>query len=169
MRRWGWMQPAGDVFADASWHSARRDKEVSETKNMQTTTLHASFTAHQTFIAWSHKRAVGTDDSWWLKCGGDRVEGRGRDRTCDRTGRVGRGGEVAAEELPTVYTYIMQMVPIISEVYNRSINLLTERKGSGELRVTTRGRGGREGGALPSPTLLCLVLTHLLTAGYTPP
>lgn len=36
----------------------------------------------------------------------------------------------------------MQMVPIISEVYNRSINLLTGRKGSGELRVTTRGGGG---------------------------
>lgn len=43
----------------------------------------------------------------------------------------------------------MQMVPIISEVYNRSINLLTGRKGSGELRVTIRG-----GAALPSPTPL---------------
>jgi len=31
--------------------SARRDKEASETKNMQTTALHASLTAHQTFIA----------------------------------------------------------------------------------------------------------------------
>lgn len=28
-----------------------RDKEASETKNMQTTALHASLTAHQTFIA----------------------------------------------------------------------------------------------------------------------
>lgn len=92
-------------------------------------------------------------------------ERRGRDRTRDRTMRDGRGGEkAAAEELPTVYTYIMQMVPIISEVYNRSINLLTGRKGSGELRVTTRG-----GCAAFTNTTSCLVLTHLLTVGYTPP
>lgn len=137
------MQPAtGGVLADASWRSARRDKEASETKNMQTTALHASLTAHQTFIAWSHKRAVGTDDSWWLKSGGDREKGgEGTERAIGRGGRdEGEGGEKAAvEELPTVYTYIMQMVPIISEVYNRSINLLTGRKGSGELRVTIRG------------------------------
>lgn len=41
----------GGVLVDASWRSARRDKEASETKNMQTTALHASLTAHQTFIA----------------------------------------------------------------------------------------------------------------------
>lgn len=42
------------------------------------------------------------------------------------------------KRLPTVYTYIMQMVPIISEVYNRSINLLTRKKGSGlEYRGTS--------------------------------
>lgn len=55
------------------------------------------------------------------------------------------------------------MVPIISEVYNRSINLLTERKGSGELRVTTRGGCAL---AFHQHTTRCLVLTHLLTAGY---
>jgi len=126
------------VLANASWRSARRDKEASETKNMQTTALHASLTAHQTFIAWSHKRAVGTDDSWWLKCGGDR-EKRGEGTERGRAGRDEGGEAPPVVELPTVYTYIMQMVPIISEVYNRSINLLTGRKGSGELRVTTRG------------------------------
>lgn len=149
--------------ADASWRSAHRDKEASETKNMQTTALHASLTAHQTFIAWSHKRAVGTDDSWWLKSGDDREKGEeGTKRS--GTGQETKGGEAATKELPTVYTYIMQMIPIISEVYNRSINLLTVRKGSRELRVTIRGE------------YRCLhqyhhisVLTHLLTAGYTPP
>lgn len=39
-----------EVFS-SSGRSARRDKETSETKNMQTTALHASLTAHQTFIA----------------------------------------------------------------------------------------------------------------------
>lgn len=40
----------GGVLVDARG-AARRDKEASETKNMQTTALHASLTAHQTFIA----------------------------------------------------------------------------------------------------------------------
>lgn len=74
-------------------------------------------------------------------------ERRGRDRTRGGGGRVARGDEAVAEQLPTVYTYIMQMVPIISEVYNRSINLLTGRKGSGELRVTTRGVAAMGAGA----------------------
>lgn len=46
------MQPAREVFSPMrAGVSARRDKEASETKNMQTTALHASLTAHQTFIA----------------------------------------------------------------------------------------------------------------------
>lgn len=61
---------------------------------------------------------------------------RERGESAERTRRNGgererkRGGR-RRKRLPTVYTYIMQMVPIISEVYNRSINLLTGRKGSG--------------------------------------
>lgn len=131
------------VDARGAGVSAHRDKEASETKNMQTTALHASLTAHQTFIAWSHKRAVGTDDSWWLKSGSDREkEGEGTERAIGRWGRD-EGEKLRWRRAPlTVYTYIMQMVPIISEVYNRSINLLTERKGPGELRVRTCGGGG---------------------------
>lgn len=66
-----------------------------------------------------------------------------RERKKDLTGRErgvkwrnaqGGGEEEFMEEKGCrlyISTYIMQMVPIISEVYNRSINLLTGKKGSG--------------------------------------
>ena len=57
------------------------------------------------------------------------------------------------KRLPTVYTYIMQMVPIISEVYNRSINLLTGKKGSGaRVQGHVTGGGGSTLPPLPCPT-----------------
>lgn len=88
-----------------------------------------------------------------------RADGRERER--DLTGfeggesvekgvRVGKRGSKKGghrrKRLPTVYTYIMQMVPIISEVYNRSINLLTGKKG---FRGSTGARSRVGGGSTP--------------------
>ena len=66
----------------------------------------------------------------------------GETEKCRGEGWVGegwRGGCDRRKRLPTVYTYIMQMVPIISEVYNRSINLLTGKKGSGKRGTSPAG------------------------------
>lgn len=72
--------------------------------------------------------------------GGRKREGiRERERE-EEAGEAGECRDRQGERLPTVYTYIMQMLPIISEVYNRSINLLTGRKGSGG-HVTACGGG----------------------------
>lgn len=75
-----------------------------------------------------------------------------------------RGGCDRRKRLPTVYIYIMQMVPIISEVYNRSINLLTGKKGSGK-------RGTSPAGVVPyyHRYLSRQHRKHLLTSGHTPP
>lgn len=61
-------------------------------------------------------------------------ERRRRERATERKGEGDAGS--LQERLLTVYTYIMQMVPIISEVYNRSINLLTP--GGKEIRGVAR-------------------------------
>jgi len=69
----------------------------------------------------------------WLES--DREEGGSRGkRQSERDERDVAG--VAGRAPTACSAYIMQMVPIISEVYNRSINLLTGRKGSGRVAAS---------------------------------
>lgn len=49
----------------------------------------------------------------------------------------------------------MQMIPIISEVYNRSINLLTARKGSGVVAASQLAGVARPPPPIPRRALVC--------------
>lgn len=69
------------VYRKGGWHVVKYRELGGEAWNMQRTALHASLTAHQTFIAWNHKRAVGADDSWWSERWADE---RGEKKRGDR-------------------------------------------------------------------------------------
>lgn len=129
-----------DALIDASWHGIRRRAKRRICKQPRYT--HRSPRIKRLSREAIREQLARMIHGGWrasATCRAIERKERGGSKTREKEGDTkGKRGRLQ-ERLSTVYTYIMQMVPIISEVYNRSINLLTGRKGSGVLGVTIRG------------------------------